>query len=279
MRCLVTGAKGLLGTELVRYLRQENNEVVGWDLPEHDVADVEKTINDMHRVGPNVVFHLAAWTDVDGCEKEPARAASINFQGTWAVALGTAELRCRMVYVSTDYVFDGKAKRPYDETDKPNPISVYGRSKLMGEKAVMRSCAKFAIVRTSGLYGPHGRNFVDTIRKLCREKDRVEVVTDQTSSPTYAPDLCEPLLEIAGLDKSGVYHVTNSGACSWYELALRVKELTGVGCEIVPITAEKLGRPAPRPAFSVLDNRNYKRKFGKELRPWQEALAEYLGGK
>ncbi len=276
VRCLVTGAKGLLGTELVRWLRQEGEEVIGWDLPEHDITDVDKTISDMHRVGPQVVFHLAAWTDVDGCEQNPAKATAVNTQGTWTVALGSTEVKARMVYLSTDYVFDGKATKPYDEREKPNPLSVYGRSKLMGEKAVMRSAAEFYIVRTSGLYGRHGKNFVDTIIDIGRKQGQIKVVTDQVSSPTYAPDLCEPLYKLVRLAKPGVYHLTNSGQCSWFDFAKKIVELAGFRCEVLPTTAAELGRPAPRPSFSVLENRNYKRKFGRLLRPWQEALAEYI---
>lgn len=279
MRFLVTGAKGLLGTELVRWLRSKGEEVVGWDLPEHDITDVDRTINGMHRVGPDVVFHLAAWTDVDGCEEDPGRAISVNTQGTWGIALGSTELKTRMVYLSTDYVFDGRRSKPYDEREKPNPLSVYGRSKLTGEQAVMRSCGSYLIVRTSGLYGRHGRNFVDSVLAACRTKKEIEVVTDQTSSPTYAPDLCEPLFELARHAKPGVYHLTNSGQCSWFEFARSIIEIAGLECRVQPTTTARLGRPAPRPAFSVLENRNYKKKFGKTPRPWQEALAEYLGAK
>lgn len=327
MRFLVTGTKGLLGSELSRWLRDKGEEVVGWDLPDHDITQVDRTINEMHRVRPEVVFHLAAWTDVDGCEKNPGKATAVNTQGAWTVALGAAEVNARMVYLSTDYVFDGTESRPYDERDRPNPLSVYGRSKLMGEKAVMRSCGKFYVVRTSGLFGRHGPNFVDKVLDACRganeppgpprdakapdgeearlnnhqdtkgtrasarpqppvpkprspvPRPRVRVVADQTCSPTYAADLCEPLYDLVRLAKPGVYHLTNSGQCSWFELAQRAIELAGVEAEVVPITAAELGRPAPRPVFSVLENRNYKRKFGKLLRPWQEALAEYLGGR
>jgi len=278
MRCLVTGAGGLLGTELVSWLRARDEEVVGWDLPQHDVTDVEGTVNGIHRVGPEVVFHLAAWSDVDGCEGDPGKAAAVNLQGTWAVALGCAEVGSKLVYVSTDYVFDGRKGKPYRESDAPNPLSVYGRTKLSGEKAVARSCRKHFIVRTSWLFGRHGRNFVDTIRRLASEKDRIEVVNDQFGSPTYAAHLCRPLREIAGSTRYGVYHLTNSGHCSWWELAVKVVEFAGANCEVVPVDSARLGRPAPRPAFSVLENRNFRRRFGHELRPWQEVVESYVKG-
>lgn len=277
MRCLVTGSRGLLGSELVERLRGKGEEVQGWDLPGHDVADVDRTINGIHKVGPDVIFHLAAWTDVDGCEKDQGKAMSVNFQGTWAVALGAEELGCRLVYMSTDYVFDGRKKRPYRENDKPGPLSVYGRSKLMGEQAVARTCKRHFIVRSSWLYGRGGRNFVDTIRKKAEEQDRIEVVEDQVGSPTWAADLCPSLHELARSDKFGIYHITNSGQASWFEFAREVVNLARADCEVVPIPTERAGRPAPRPAFSVLENRNFKRKFGHVLRPWQDAVRAYFG--
>jgi dTDP-4-dehydrorhamnose reductase len=277
MRCLVTGSRGLLGTELVGFLRGQGEEVVAWDLPGHDVTDVEKTINGMHKVGPQVVYHLAAWTDVDACESDLGKASAVNFQGAWAVALGAAELRCKLVYLSTDYVFDGRAGRPYRENDKPNPLSVYGKTKLMGEQAVAKACRSRFIVRTSGLYGHAGRNFVDTIAVNAAQQPKIDVVSDQVASPTWAKDICRPLWELGKSDAYGTYHLTNSGRCSWFELAQEVVRIKGASCDVVPIDSAHLGRPAPRPSFSALENRQFKLKFGKLLRPWQEALKAYLG--
>lgn len=262
----------------MRWLRSKGEEVVGWDLPEHDVSDIERTIDGIHAVNPQVIYHLAAMTDVDGCETDKARATAVNFQGTWAMALGAAETGCKLLYVSTDYVFDGRSPRPYRENDAPNPLSVYGRTKLMGEKTVERTCRKRFIVRTSWLYGLHGKNFVETIRHLAGERERLEVVDDQVGSPTCAIDLCRPLHEIGASEKHGTYHLTNAGQCSWYEFAREIVRLTGAKCEVVPVDTAHIGRPAPRPAFSVLENRNFKRKFGYQLRPWPEALKEYLAG-
>jgi len=276
MRSLVTGAQGLLGTELVRYLKQQGDEVVGWDLPEHDVTAVEATIAGIHQVGPDVIYHLAAWTDVDGCESDRGRAAAVNYQGTWAVALGAAETGCRLLYVSTDYVFDGRKGRPYRESDTPAPLSVYGRTKQMGEQAVLKTCRRRFVVRTSWLYGRHGRNFVDRIIAKGRTQKQVSVVSDQTGSPTWARDLCGPLRRITGSDRFGIYHVTNSDHCTWFELAREALRLARVECEVVPISSAELGLPASRPAYSVLENRNYRRLAGELLRPWPAALREYL---
>jgi dTDP-4-dehydrorhamnose reductase len=278
MRCLVTGASGLLGTYLVEFLRHKKEQVVGWDLPAHDITDFDKTINGIHQVGPDVIFNLAAWTDVDGCEADVGKTTSVNFQGAWSVALGAAELGCKMVQMSTDYVFDGKAGRAYREDDLPNPLSVYGRSKHMSENAVAKACKKVFMVRTSWLFGRYGRNFVDTIRNKAREVTRLQVVNDQTGSPTYARDLCRPLWELAASDRFGKYHLTNSGYCTWYDLAVEIVRLIGASCAVEPTTTALVNRPAPRPAFSVLNNRNFRRKFGKELRPWQDALRSYLAG-
>lgn len=276
-RCLVTGAKGLLGSELTASLARHGHDVVGWDLPKHDVTAVENTINGIHHVGPDVIFHLAAWTDVDGCEADAARATAVNFQGAWAVALGAAERGCPVLCVSTDYVFDGTKGAPYRETDTPNPLSVYGRTKLMGEKAVERSSRQHYIVRTSWLYGRGGRNFVDTIRRKAGEVTELRVVDDQSGSPTWAVDLAPALIEVAFSGHFGTYHLTNSGQCTWHELAAAVVRLTGAKCAVLPQTTAQAARPAPRPPFSVLDNREFRRRFGRALRPWQEALAEYLG--
>jgi dTDP-4-dehydrorhamnose reductase len=276
MRVLVTGAKGLLGSELVRFLEGEGLGVTEWDLPDNDVTRVDECISRLYQVKPDVIFHLAAWTDVDGCEDNPSRALAVNFQGTWAVALGAAETGSKIVYLSTDYVFDGRAKRPYRETDRPNPLSVYGKSKLLGEQAVMKNCRKYFIVRTSWLFGRYGPNFVDTIRQRAQSGGRLRVVNDQTGSPTYARDLCVPLMRLAQSEAYGIYHLTNSGQCSWYEFAREIVRLIGLSCEVVPISSAESGRRAPRPSFSVLDNRNYRRRFGLKLRQWDEALRSYL---
>ncbi len=276
MRCLITGAGGLLGSELAQFLREKGETVIEWDLPEADVTVVEKTITGIHQVKPDLIFHLAAWTDVDGCEREPARALTVNFHGTWAVALGAAELGCKIVYISTDYVFDGKSKRPYREDDAARPLSVYGRTKFMGEQAVVRSCQRWFIVRTSWLFGRYGENFVDTICRQGKKEKVIRVVNDQIGSPTYARDLCPALWEIAWSEKFGVYHLSNSGQCSWFDFAREIVKVCQLNCEVIPITTEECGRLAPRPKYSVLDNRNYRQRFRKTLRPWPEALRSYL---
>ncbi|MFO7651863.1 MAG: dTDP-4-dehydrorhamnose reductase [bacterium] len=276
-RCLVTGAKGLLGSELTACLARQGHDVVGWDLPKHDITAVESTINGIHGVGPDIVFHLAAYTDVDGCEADAARATAVNFQGAWGVALGAAELGCPVLCVSTDYVFDGTKGTPYRESDAANPLSVYGRTKLMGERAVARSSRQHYIVRTSWLYGAGGRNFVDTIRRKAGEVPELKVVDDQTGCPTWAADLAPALLDVALSGHFGTYHVTNSGHCSWYDLAREVVRLTGARCTVLPQSTAEAARRAPRPAFSVLENHNFRRRFGRVLRPWQEALEEYVG--
>ena len=278
MRCLVTGARGTLGRELVPYLRGAGEEVIEWDLPAQDITDIEATINGIHKVGPDAIFHLAAWTDVDGCEADPGRATKVNFQGAWAVALGAAETGCKVVHLSTDYVFDGRRGKPYREGDAPSPLSVYGRSKAMGEKAVEQATKRGFVVRTSWLYGSHGRNFVDTIRRKAVEATHLDVVTDQVGSPTLARDLCRPLRDIARSERFGIYHATNSGECSWFELAQEVVRLAGLKCEVRPTDTATMARPAHRPAYSVLENRNLKKQFGITMRHWQDALAEYIAG-
>jgi len=276
VRCLVTGSRGLLGSELVRFLSNHGDEVVGWDLPDHDITAVEHTINGIHGVRPEIIYHLAAWTDVDGCERDKGRAAIVNYQGAWAVALGAAEVGCRLLFISTDYVFDGSRRRPYREKDPPNPLSIYGRTKLMGEQAVLKTCRHSYVVRTSWLYGHNGRNFVGRIVETARRQRQIRVVNDQVGSPTWARDICAPLRLIGSSGKYGIYHVTNSGWCTWFDLAAETVRLAGLDCEIVPVASAELGLPAQRPAYSVLDNRNYRRLSGETLRTWQEALRVFL---
>lgn len=276
MRVLLTGSKGLLGSYLYSFLISEGQAVIPWDLPENDVTRVNECINGIHQAKPDVIFHLAAWTDVDGCEDNPARAMAVNFQGTWAVALGAGEIGCKLIYLSTDYVFDGRKRKPYREGDKPNPLSVYGKSKYMGEQVARRSCRRHFIVRTSWLFGKHGKNFVDTIITKAKTEGRLRVVDDQTGSPTYAKDLCVPLLRLACSEQYGIYHLTNSGFCTWFEFAREIVRMAGVKCEVVPISSRDCGRKAPRPEYSVLESTEYRHRFGLELRPWQEALRSYL---
>ncbi len=276
MRILVTGASGMLGSDLCPLLN-EDHEVVEVDVQDFDVTTpsaVEETV----RISPQIVCHLAAATDVDGCELDPESAYLTNGVGTRNIALACQRLEIPILYLSTDYVFDGEKGEPYLELDRPNPINVYGTSKLQGERHVSQLLRQFYIVRSSWLFGKNGRNFVDQILARARERRRLEVVTDQVGSPTYTRDLAEALKLLLETGRYGLYHITNSGFCSWFEFALEILNLAGVtDVEVAPIDSRSYGRRAKRPRYSVLSNSASERTLKRRMRPWEEALADYVG--
>lgn len=276
MTILVTGAKGMLGTDLCRSLRENNVEVIEWDLPGNDITDVTRTVTQIKRLGPDRIINLAAYTDVDGCEVAKSRAYAVNVQGTWAVVLGAQKIKAPLLQISTDYVFDGAKDVPYLEDDESNPLNYYGLTKAQSEAIVRTKLKKFFIVRTSWLFGKAGKNFVSTILNAAKEKDTLEVVNDQIGSPTYTVDLAQAIHKLIQSDFFGIYHVTNSGICSWFEFAGEIIKLAGFKNKIIPITSDQLERGAKRPKFSALNNHHYIKTFGQFLRPWRKALAQYL---
>lgn len=275
MRVLVTGSKGQLGVELLDVL-QRQHDVVGLDLPELDITKPEATrvIADAR---PAWVVHAAAWTDVDGCERDPERANLVNGEGTRRVAEACRATGAGMVYLSTDYVFDGRKGAPYHETDPVSPLSVYARSKVAGEDAVRANAPRWAVARTAWLFGASGKNFVKTIVEKAAAGGPLRVVDDQVGSPTYARDLADALAQLVSRGLTGVYHLTNSGSCSWYGFTRGILEKAGLAHVVVtPMTTAELGRPAPRPAFSVLANNAWAAAGLPLLRPWPDALAAML---
>jgi dTDP-4-dehydrorhamnose reductase len=275
MRILITGANGQLGAELMRELAGRA-DVVGGVRPEFDIAAPDCAAR-VASVGPAWVLHAAAATDVDGCERDPASAMAVNAEGTRRVAEGCRRAQARMLYVSTDFVFDGSKASPYTETDTPAPLSVYGHSKLAGENAVREVAPRWAIVRTAWLFGAHGRNFVKTILDKAAAGETLRVVDDQVGSPTYARDLAAALGRLVRRDLAGVYHLTNGGVCSWYEFAREIIRQSGLdGVRVLPIGSHELGRAARRPAYSALANAAWEAAGEPRLRPWPEALADML---
>jgi dTDP-4-dehydrorhamnose reductase len=271
VRILVTGAAGMLGRDLVAHLAARH-DVVGVDM-EVDVRDPRAVGDCVREVVPQAVFHLAAWTDVDGAEDREDDAEAVNAQGSGNVALAVAELGAALVIPSTDYVFDGTAGRAYTEDDTPRPLGAYGRTKLAGEHAALAACpAGTRVARTAWLYGAAGRNFIDTMRRLGDERDEVSVVDDQEGSPTWTRDLA-PALEALLDQPPGIYHTAGGGSVTWAGLARAVFEEAGIDCRVLPLTTAELGRPAPRPAFSPL---TVTRPGAPRLRPWREALRDYL---
>ena len=276
MRILVTGAQGMLGSALLPCLQAEH-QVGAVDQKDFDIGEGAAVGRAFRELRPEFVFHLAAFTDVDGCEANPAMAEQVNALGTWNVARACAEIGAGLLYVSSDYVFDGRANRPYREDDCPNPISAYGLSKLRGEKYVQALVPQHMIVRSSWLYGSGGKNFVATILKLAKGSGNLRVVSDQQGSPTYTRHLALKLAELMAARVYGVFHVTGSGSCSWYEFARAIVQLGGYpGVAVTPITSQEFGRLARRPAFSVLENRRLAEVKLGDLPRWEVGLTQFL---
>jgi dTDP-4-dehydrorhamnose reductase len=273
MRLLVIGAAGMLGQDLTAAAEGAGHECAGLDLPELDITDAAATAEAVAAHAPDVVVNCAAWTDVDGAETEEERATEINGAGAGNVAAGAAAAGALVVQISTDYSFDGTATEPYTESARTSPLGAYGRSKLAGELAVMAAATDWAVVRSSWLFGPHGRNFVDTMLKLGAERDEVTVVDDQVGCPTYTGHLAPALVELAERRVEGVVHLAGGGSCSWHELAVAAFARTGTECVVKPCTTAEFGRPAPRPAYSVLRT---ERGDVPQLPPWEEGLAAHL---
>ncbi|KZE97369.1 dTDP-4-dehydrorhamnose reductase [Geobacillus stearothermophilus] len=276
MKVVVTGAKGQLGTDLVHLLADRGYEVYGYGREELDITNFDQVKQVIAEVRPDVVIHAAAYTKVDLAESEPDKAFLINAYGTRNVAVASETVGAKLVYISTDYVFDGKANVPYNEFAPTNPLSVYGKSKLAGEQFVRDLHSKFFIVRTSWVYGKHGNNFVKTMLKLAQERDQLMVVNDQVGCPTYTVDLANCILELLQTEKYGIYHVSNSGYCSWYEFAKAIFEEAGIEVKVNPCTTKDFPRPAPRPAYSVFDHMALRLNGFNEMRNWREALKEFI---
>ncbi|TET53242.1 MAG: dTDP-4-dehydrorhamnose reductase [Actinobacteria bacterium] len=275
MKVLITGAKGQLGQDLQKVFADE--EVAAYDL-DLDITDLSPLLKKFESFKPDTIIHAAAYTDVDGCEKNQDTAFEVNALGTANVAIAANYVDAQMLYVSTDYIFDGESDKPRTEFDNVNPQSVYGKSKLAGEKAVSSLTNKFYIARTAWLYGHGGANFVKTILRAAKEKGKLKVVDDQRGSPTFSLDLAEKIKEIVKSGQYGTYHVTNSGECSWFDFAKKIVELGGINAQITPCSTKEYPRPAKRPAFSVLRNYNLELRGFKPMRSWQDALESYFEG-
>ncbi len=275
MRIVVTGSDGQLGVELMRTL-VAHGEVIGTTIADLDITD-PNCVDRLAALGPDWVVHAAAATEVDGCEREPERAMAVNAGGTRRVAEGCRRVGAGLVYLSTDYVFDGCRGAAYTEGDAPAPLNAYGRSKLEGERAVRKLISPWVVVRTAWLYGTHGENFVKTILGKVETGERLRVVDDQVGSPTYAADLARAVALLLSRGQTGLFHVTNSGSCSWYEFTREILRLTDKDMGTVSrISSEELNRPARRPAYSVLENAAWRAAGLPPLRPWPDALADML---
>lgn len=273
MKVVVTGAAGMLGTDLVRAARAQNHEVVGLTSADLDVVDGDAAHARLADELPDAIVNCAAYTDVDGAEDDLRAPMDVNAHGARNVAEAAAVLGVPVVYVSTDYVFDGSKREPYVESDAPHPLSVYGQSKLAGEHETARSADRHFIVRTQWLFGRSGRNFVETMLTLAADHGEVVVVRDQVGCPTWTGDLAEGIVRLLDTRFYGIHHMAGGGSCSWFEFAQEIFRQTGTDCRVMSCTTEEAGRPAPRPLQSVLGTE----RDGAILLPdWQDGLAAYL---
>ncbi|MFZ3209797.1 MAG: dTDP-4-dehydrorhamnose reductase [Geobacteraceae bacterium] len=269
---LVVGANGMLGRDLLEVLV---GNVRGVDLEEIDISSMESVRKVLLTLKPEAVINAAAYTDVDGCEEKRELAVMVNGEAVAHLALTCREIGAKLIQVSTDYVFDGRKGTPYLEDDPTGPLSVYGESKLAGELNA-RLAGDYLIVRTQWLYGLHGKNFVETMLRLATEKDELAVVDDQIGSPTWTIDLSHAIRSLLDKGRQGVYHAASDGFCSWNEFARAIFTEVGNSVRVTPLSTTELGRPAPRPLYSVLNCGKLARDTGFQPRPWREALKAYL---
>jgi dTDP-4-dehydrorhamnose reductase len=284
MKVLLIGANGQLGSDLSIALK-------GYDLTaltdkDIDIASAESVSASFRKCKPGIVINTAAYVRVDDCEDNVDLSFKVNALGARNVAVAAQEAGAAIVHLSTDYVFGGDETRsvPYTEFDQPAPVSIYGASKLAGEKYVQHLCNKYFIVRTSALFGiagsmGKGGNFVETMINLAQEKDELRVVNDQVFSPTYAKDLAAKIVQLMKTRHYGIFHITNRGVCSWYDFTCEIVTLSGAKARVVPICSKEYPQRARRPAYSVLGNYHLKLLDMDDMRHWREALVDYMGSR
>ena len=266
----------MLGHDLQEVLASKH-ELVLTTSKTLDITDKQHTIDFICDANPDVVINSAAYTDVDGCEENQDIAYAVNGEGVRNLALACKEIDCPLVHVSTDYVFNGKNDKPWVEDDEIGPISIYGKSKRKGEEAILEILDKYFIVRTAWLYGINGKNFPKTMLELGRNHSEITVVYDEVGTPTYTPDLAYGISQLIESDAYGIYHLTNSGSCSWCEFARYIFEVADMDVKVIPVTAAEFARAAPRPSYSVLENKNWVENGFEPLRNYKEAIKEYIG--
>lgn len=276
MKVLVTGVKGQLGYDVVNELEKRGHMAVGTDVEEMDITDAGKVETVLKKEKPDAVIHCAAYTAVDAAEDNEDLCRKINAEGTENIAKACQDLNCKMLYVSTDYVFDGEGERPWEPDDEREPLNVYGITKYEGELAVEKYVEKFFIVRIAWVFGKNGKNFIKTMLNLGKTHDEVKVVDDQIGSPTYTFDLARLLVDMIETDKYGRYHATNEGLCSWYDFAKEIFKQAGMNVKVSPVTSEEFAAKAKRPHNSRMSKEKLSENGFERLPKWQDALARYL---
>jgi dTDP-4-dehydrorhamnose reductase len=282
MKILLIGAGGQLGADIQK--EAAGIEILPFTHTELDITDDAAVLKACRDSRPDVIINTAAYVRVDECESDKETAYAVNASGAENVAAAARETGAKLVHISTDYVFGGgesTGDNTLTESDIPVPLNVYGASKLAGEEKVRGLCQRHFIVRSSGLFGTAGSsgkggNFVETVLRLAGERDELKVVDDQVFSPTYTRDLAAKILQLAETDYYGIFHITNSGSCSWYRFAEEIMRIAGLKIKVAPITSKQYPQPAKRPAYSVLDNKRLRILDMNDMRPWQDALAAYF---
>ena len=276
MKVLVTGAKGQLGTDLMNELAKRGIEGIGVDVQEMDITDAEACRRVIKNSGADAVIHCAAYTAVDAAEDTADLCRRINGEGTRNVAQACKEADTKLMYISTDYVFDGQGTRPWEPDDERHPLNVYGQTKYEGELAVEELSDKYFIVRIAWVFGVAGKNFIKTMLRLGKERGAVSVVDDQIGSPTYTYDLARLLVDMIQTDRYGRYHATNEGLCSWYEFAKEIFRQAGMDVPVTPVSSDAFPAKATRPSNSRLNKDKLSENGFERLPAWQDALGRFL---
>ena len=276
MRILVTGVKGQLGHDVMNELKKRGHTGIGVDIEEMDITDPAACEKVITEANVEAVIHCAAYTAVDAAEDNAELCTRVNAYGTENIAGVCEKLNLKMMYISTDYVFDGQGTRPWEPDDERHPLNVYGQSKYEGELAVTDHVKKFFIVRIAWVFGVNGKNFIKTMLRLGKERGAVSVVSDQIGSPTYTYDLAVLLVDMIGTEKYGFYHATNEGLCSWYEFAVEIFRQAGLDVKVTPVTSEEFPAKAKRPFNSRMSKEKLTENGFRRLPAWQDALGRYL---
>jgi len=276
MKVFVTGVKGQLGYDVVNELEKRGLEAIGADIQEMDITDADSVNRVIVEAAPDAVIHCAAYTAVDAAEDNVEICRRVNAQGTQNIANMCKKLDIPMIYISTDYVFDGQGERPWLPDDERAPLNVYGQTKYEGELAVQNTLDKYFIVRIAWVFGLNGKNFVKTMLNLGKTRDHLTVVNDQYGSPTYTYDLARLLVDMILTDKYGIYHATNEGICTWYEFACEIFRQAGISVDVAPVTADQYPAKAKRPSNSRMSKDKLEENGFERLPSWQDALGRYL---
>lgn len=276
MRVFVTGVKGQLGYDVMNELEKQGLEGIGVDIDEMDITDADQVNKVIKEAAPDAVIHCAAYTAVDAAEDNEEICRKVNAQGTENIAKVCEELDIKMMYISTDYVFNGQGERPWEPDDEREPLNVYGQTKYEGELAIEEHVKKFFTVRIAWVFGENGKNFIKTMLNLGKTHDHLTVVNDQTGSPTYTYDLARLLVDMIQTDKYGRYHATNEGLCTWYEFACEIFKQAGMDVSVAPVSSDEYPAKAKRPSNSRMDKSKLTANGFQPLPTWQDALSRYL---